>query len=158
MPSIRDLVKTGRSALAIAIVLTGSFEGVRLWAYKDVVGIPTVCFGETRGVRMGDHYTLEECQAMLGTALVEFQAGMDKCIRKPEAIPNETRAAFDSFAYNVGVNAFCHSSVLTSINAGNLRKACGDLLKWTRGGGRVLSGLVNRRAQENKICLEGLNP
>ena len=61
------------SALAAATVaLVGGFEGLRNYAYRDPIGIPTLCFGETRGVKMGDFKTTAECKDMLADRLVEF--------------------------------------------------------------------------------------
>ena len=53
------LKKTGAFTAAglIAVGIVGGFEGLRTKAYRDVVGVPTICFGETRGVKMGDTAT-----------------------------------------------------------------------------------------------------
>ena len=142
---------------SLAIGLVGGFEGVRTRAYRDVVGVPTVCFGETRGVKMGDKYTMDECRAMLGQALVEFETGMRKCMRMPDAVPDKSYVAFLSFSYNVGIGAFCRSTLAKKLNAGDLRGACNELPHWNTAGGRIIKGLVNRRAEERKLCLEGLN-
>lgn len=149
-------LKKAAAALALAIALVGGWEGVRTVAYRDVVGVPTVCFGETRGVRMGDRYTLEECQTMLGEALIEFEAGMRKCLKAPDAIPAKSYVAFLSLSYNIGTAAFCRSTVARRANAGDIRGACEAIILWNRAGGRVVRGLVNRRADERRICLEGL--
>jgi len=141
---------------SLAIGLVGGFEGVRTRAYRDVVGVPTVCFGETRGVRMGDQYSIDQCKAMLGTALVEFETGMRRCMRMPDAVPDKSYVAFLSFSYNVGIGAFCKSTLAKKLNAGDLRGACNELPHWNTAGGRIIKGLVNRRAEERKLCLEGL--
>lgn len=142
--------------LALAVAVVGGFEGVRLATYRDVVGVPTVCFGETRGVKMGDKYTMDECKVMLGDGLVEFEAGMRKCLRAPDTIPDKTYVSFLSFAYNVGNGAFCGSTLRRKADAGDLKGACDELPKWNKAGGKVIKGLVNRRAEERKLCREGL--
>ena len=146
------------AVLATAVATVGAWEGVRTVAYPDrlAYGIPTVCYGETRGVRLGDRYSLEECQAMLGDGLREFEAGMRACLREPDAIPDGAYVAFLSASYNIGTRAFCGSSMARLANAGDLRGACDALLRWNRAGGRVVKGLTNRREAERKICLEGL--
>jgi len=149
-------LKKSIAAMALAIAVVGGWEGVRTVAYRDIVGVPTVCFGETRGVRMGDRYTLEECQAMLGDGLIEFEAGMRKCLKAPDAIPEKSYVAFLSLSYNIGTRAFCRSTVARRANAGNIRGACEAIVMWNKAGGRVVKGLVNRRADERQICLEGL--
>lgn len=140
----------------LAVTLIGGFEGLRTKAYRDVVGIPTVCFGETRGVKLGDEYTVEECRKMLGVALLDFEAGMRRCLKEPNLIPDKPYVVFLSLAYNAGTGAFCRSTVARRANAGDLRGACEALMMWTRAGGRVVQGLVTRRKKERAICLEGL--
>lgn len=149
-------LKKGSAALAAAIALIGTWEGVRTVAYKDIVGVPTVCFGETRGVKMGDRYTMEECRAMLGDGIVEFEAGMRKCLTNPDTVPEKTYVSFLSVSYNIGIGAFCKSTIARKANAGDYRAACDALLAWNKAGGRVVQGLVNRRADERRICLSGL--
>ncbi|MBO0141520.1 lysozyme [Agrobacterium sp. Ap1] len=148
-------LKKGSSIAAAAIALVAAWEGVRTVAYKDIVGVPTVCFGETRGVKMGDRYTMEECRAMLGDGLVEFEAGMRACLTKPDSIPEKPYVAFLSLSYNIGTRAFCGSTVARRANVGDIRGACNAITMWDRAGGRVVQGLVNRRAEERKICLQG---
>lgn len=142
--------KVAGTWLAIAIVSVGTFEGVRTVAYRDPVGIPTVCFGETKNVRMGDKHTLEECKNMLGDRLVEFNEGVSSCVKAPMSEPR--RAAMVSFAYNVGTGAFCNSTLVRKLNA-NDPSACDELLKWTKAKGMTLPGLVRRRAEERELCL-----
>lgn len=146
----------GAAAFVLAIAVIGGFEGLRTTAYRDVVGVPTVCFGETRGVKMGDTYTVDECKAMLGDALADFEKGILACLKDPARIPDKTYVAFLSLAYNVGQRAFCGSTLVRKANAGDLRGACEEFPKWNKAGGKVIKGLVNRRAQERALCLEGL--
>lgn len=143
---------------SLAVGLVGGWEGMKTRAYADKFagGIPTVCFGETRGVKMGDQYTPDECRAMLGDALVEFEQGMRKCLTNPDRIPAKSYVAFLSLSYNIGTGAFCRSSLARKLNAGDLRAACNELPKWNKAGGKVVKGLVNRRAEERKLCLQGL--
>jgi lysozyme len=148
-------LKKSGALMAAAVALVGAWEGLRTVAYRDVVGIPTVCFGETRGVKMGDRYTVDECKAMLGDALVEFEAGMRKCLTAPDKVPAKSYVAFLSLSYNIGTGAFCRSTVARRANAGDYRGACNAIPAWNKAGGRVVKGLVNRRAEEQRICLQG---
>ena len=141
---------------SLAIGLIGGYEGLRTRTYLDVVGIPTVCFGETRGVQLGDQYTPEQCRAMLGDALIEFETNMRRCLVAPDMIPDKPYVAFLSLSYNIGSRAFCGSTVARRANAGDLRGACNAIPAWNRAGGRVIPGLVNRRTAEQKLCLEGV--
>lgn len=151
-------LKKGAAVTALVVGLVGAWEGVRTVAYRDVVGIPTVCFGETRGVKMGDRYTLEECRVMLGEGVKQFEAGMRACLTNPDAIPDKPYAAMISVTYNIGYGpkGFCGSSMARRLNAGDIRGACDALLAWNKAGGRVVAGLTNRRQDERRLCLEGL--
>lgn len=155
-PKRTSRLAKGSGLLAAAIALVGAWEGVRTVAYKDIVGVPTVCFGETRGVKMGDRYTMDECRAMLGDGLIEFEAGMRKCLTRPDAVPPKAYVAFLSLSYNIGTGAFCKSTVARKANEGDFRAACEAISAWNKAGGRVVQGLVNRRADERRICLSGL--
>ncbi len=141
---------------AAAIALVGTWEGLRLTAYRDVVGVPTVCYGETLGVKMGDRHTRAECSAMLLASLKVHERGMRKCLTDPDGIPAQSYVAFVSLTYNIGVGAFCRSTARKRLNAGNLRGACDAATWFKKAGGRTIPGLVNRRAAEHGLCLEGL--
>ena len=141
-----------------AIALIAAWEGVRLAAYPDRLAgnIPTVCFGETRGVKLGDSYTLDECKEMLGDGVKEFERGMLACSPGFARSPDTVYTAMLSAAWNIGVGAFCRSTMRKKLDAGDWEGACNELPKWNRAGGRVVKGLVNRRADERRICLSGL--
>lgn len=150
-------LKKGSAIAALAVALIGGFEGLRTSAYIPIPGdVPTICFGETRGVKIGDKKTVAECKAMLANRLAEFETGMRRCIKNPDAIPDKPYVVFLSLSYNVGTGAFCNSTLVRKLNAGDIRGACNELPKWNRAGGIVWKGLVNRRASERKMCLEGL--
>lgn len=154
--AVKGRLASSVAVAALAGMLVGDFEGLRTTAYRDVVGIPTVCFGETRGVKMGDVYSADECAVMLGDRLKEFEAEMVACIDAPAKVPDRSYVAFLSLAYNIGSRAFCKSTLVKRLNSGNLRAACDQLLRWNRAGGRVIRGLTVRREAERKLCLEGL--
>lgn len=141
-------------ALALAAALIAPWEGRELRAYRDIVGVWTICYGETRGVKPGQTATPAECDAMLSRAVGEYERGIRPCL--PAVLPDKTRAAFVSAAYNIGTKAFCGSSMSRRALAGNLRGACDALLMWNRADGKVIKGLTNRRAAERDLCLSGL--
>ena len=159
----KSRIKNSVVVAAVAIALVGAWEGLRTKAYRDAVGIPTVCYGETRGVRMGDRYTVEQCKSMLGDGLVDFEKGIRKCLVASDRIPDGSYIAFISLAYNIGQRGFCKSSIAryankyaASGNLNDLRIACNRILRYNKAGGRVLSGLVRRRNEERLLCLEGV--
>lgn len=147
------LRKSGYAA-ALAVTLIGGFEGLRTTAYRDSVGIPTICYGETKGVRMGDTKTKAQCDAMFVKRLDEFATKVEGCITRP--MSDKTEVAFVSLAYNIGSGGFCSSSVVREYNKGNLKVACNKMELFNKAGGRVLFGLVKRRSAEASLCLEGI--
>lgn len=152
--SMSNILRSRAAWVAIALVCVSGFEGLRQTAYLDPVGIPTICFGETAGVKMGQRRTLDECKAMLADSLEIANKAIERCTRVP--LPAERQAALVSFAYNVGGGAYCSSTLVRKLNAGDTRGACNELSRWTRARGIELPGLVRRRAEERAMCLKGL--
>lgn len=152
--STKGVIAGSAALLALATGYVQVFEGRELRAYQDIVGVWTICDGETKGVKPGDVSTPAECDSMLARNLVEYEQGLDRCL--VATVPGKTKVAFISWTYNVGVRAACKSTLVRKANAGDLRGACDELLKWNRAGGRVVKGLTNRREAERKLCLEGL--
>jgi lysozyme len=144
--------KAGLAALCVSLV--GGFEGIRQIAYRDPVGIPTACFGETKNVRMGMKFTMAECNAMLLDSLEIADKAVDHCVKVP--LPNSRRAALISFTYNVGADNFCRSTLVKKLNAGDTVGACEEFPRWVYAKGIKLPGLVNRRNAERDICMRGL--
>lgn len=162
-PSVLDRHprKLGAAAVAAAILLATPvilhLEGTRQVGYLDVVRVATSCTGHTGAdAVVGRRYSKAECDSQLGHDLARTADGIAGCITV--AVPPPSLAAFDSFAFNVGVGAFCHSSVERHLNAGDLRGACAGLSAWTYAGGRPIQGLISRRATERALCERGLRP
>jgi lysozyme len=150
-------LKKGGVAAALTISLVGGFEGLRQTAYPDPAtrGPPwTVCYGSTHGVKPGDHYSLDECKAMLIRDLETYATGIERCVSAP--LPDPRYVALVSFAYNIGVGGACKSSVVRLINAGETKAGCDALMRYNRAAGIVFPGLTRRRAKEREMCLEGL--
>ncbi|WP_244498376.1 lysozyme [Aureimonas ureilytica] len=146
------------AVLASAIGVVAAHEGLRTKAYIPIPGdVPTICFGETRGVRIGDTKTVAECHAMLGPRLQEFETAIRACLTNPDAIPDKPYVAFLSVTYNIGSAGFCGSSMARLANAGDLRGACDALLLWDKSKGKRIPGLTRRRREEREMCLAGLN-
>lgn len=123
-------------------------------AYADPVGIPTICFGETKGVKLGDKSTVEECRGLLASRLIEFNRRVDSCVHAE--LPDTRRAALVSFAYNVGGDALCESTLVRKLNSGDVRGGCDEFLRWNKAKGIPLPGLTRRRQEERQLCMEGL--
>lgn len=151
----RKAAATGLAAVTlIAAPFTAHHEGLRLKAYLDPVGVPTICYGETRGVKMGDVKTKEECDALFEARLGYFAYWVDYYVQHD--LSPKTHAALTSFAYNVGVGAFSKSTLLRLFNEGKFIEACNQLPRWVYAKGKKLPGLVTRREEERQLCLAGL--
>lgn len=149
----RNIAMAVAGAVAIALPVIARWEGRSLDPYKDIVGVWTVCDGETR-VQMR-RYTHAECDAMTRKAAGAFAAKVLACTPTLRDRPQQLAAA-TSLAYNIGADAYCRSTVARRFNAGDLRGACNAFGAWVYAGGRRVQGLVNRRADETKLCLTGL--
>lgn len=143
------------AAIALAVPVIQHFEGLRQTGYGDVVGVATSCFGHTGpDAVVGRRYSMAECEGQLARDLERTSDGIADCIKVP--VPANSYAAFVSFAFNVGPAAFCRSTVVKRLNAGDLRGACAGLSAWVYAGGKKWPGLVRRRAAERALCEEGL--
>jgi lysozyme len=156
----RSRVKNSVVIVAMAVALVGAWEGLRTKVYRDAVGVPTICYGETRGITMRTApKSVAKCKEMLGDGLVDFELGIRKCLKRPDQIPDKSYTAFISLAYNIGRHGFCRSSVARHLNAEpkpNVTRACQRIKAFNKAGGRVLSGLVRRRNEEYRLCMEGV--
>jgi len=153
----------GGAAAAILLTIVPGFEGTRLIGYRDPVGIPTKCAGDTRDVVVGRRYTAEECRISLEEQLVLHAGPVMACV---PALAGRTyqAAASVSFAYNIGVGAFCRSTAARRMNAGDWRGGCrafneddAGRPQWVTAAGIRLPGLVRRRAEERALCETGLS-
>ena len=143
-------VKIGAGAVALCVPLVMYFEGTIQRVYRDPIGIITSCTGHTGPeLRMGQVFTKEQCEQQLLADLLKHSEALD-CIKV--VMTDGQKAAFLSFAFNVGEGAFCGSTLARKANAGDMRGACAELSRWTLAGGREMPGLVKRRAAERKVC------
>ena len=130
------------------------FEGCRLHAYDDGVGVLTIGYGHTTGVHWGDVITQDEADALLQEDLDDFELCVNNLVDAPLTQPQFD--ALVSFAFNVGCGALRRSTLLKRLNANDYEGAANQLLRWNRGGGRVLKGLVRRREAERAMFLFGV--
>lgn len=149
-------IKKGAGVAALAVSIIGGFEGMRTVAYQDVVGVWTICAGETLNVRRGMTMTIPACNAMLLRRLDEFADGVERCVPSAKDMPAARYVSHVSIAYNIGIGGYCKSSIARLTNAGYVRAGCDALMKYNRAGGVVFPGLTRRRAAERELCLRGL--
>jgi lysozyme len=135
----------------LALLGIATHEGYREKAYRDVTGVPTVGYGETKGITMNSTMTRLEAFQRLAISADEHAEGMVRCIKVP--ISQGEFDAYLSFTYNVGVGAFCRSTLVKKLNNMDYDGACKELLRWTQAGGKVYPGLVRRRQEEYNTCI-----
>jgi lysozyme len=137
---------------ASALIGLALHEGFRDTAYDDGVGVQTIGFGTTEGVKPGDRITVERALVRLGADVGKFEAQMRECIG-PVPMHQYEWDSVISWSYNVGTGAACSSTLVRKLQAGDYTGACNELTRWTRAGGKVLRGLVKRREAERRLCL-----
>jgi len=138
------------------IDLIKEHEGLRLNAYRDPVSVLTIGYGHTSmagepKVYAGQKITRAEALTILHRDINRFAVGMMKFIRV-----SLTQGQFDalvSLSFNIGLGAFKKSTLLRKLNAGDFEGAASEFPKWRKAGGRVLPGLVKRRAMEKALFL-----
>ena len=149
-------VKTVSTA---GINLICSFEGLRLNAYDDGVGVWTIGFGTTiypNGIKVkrGDTCTTEQAKAYMAHDLKKFESTVNSAVTVP--INQNQFDASVSLTYNIGTGAFKKSTLLKKLNESDYKGAAAQFNVWNKGGGKVVQGLVSRRAVERKLFEKAL--
>jgi GH24 family phage-related lysozyme (muramidase) len=143
---------TGRRQInADGLRLLKSFEGLRLEAYQDPVGVWTIGYGTTSGVRPGMVITEAEAEALLRRDLARFENAVADLVNVP--VNDDQFSALVSFTYNVGEGALASSTLLRLLNQRDYSGAADQLLRWNRAGGAELPGLTRRRRAERALFL-----
>ena len=130
------------------------FEGLRLTAYQDSVGVWTVGWGST-GDHVKPYMKITEAQAeqLLKDDLVRFEKCVNEYVKVP--INQNEFDALCSFSFNLGCNALAGSTLLRKLNAGNPKEEVADEFeRWVKAGDQTLPGLVRRREAE-ALLFEG---
>ena len=140
-----------------ALELIKEFEGLRLEAYRDPVGIVTIGYGYTNGagygpgVQMGDTWTAQQAEDMLREGVMRFSNNIQRHFTiKPN--PDQF-GGFVSLSFNIGWQSFIKSTALKRWNAGDVRGAAEAVTWWNKAGGKVLRGLTRRREAEAALIL-----
>ena len=134
-----------------------NFEGLRLKAYDDGVGVWTIGFGTTKypnGIRVkkGDTCTLDQAKAYMQNDLKSFEQTVNNTVKVP--LNQNQFDALVSLAYNIGSTAFKNSTLVKRLNEGNYNAAANQFNVWVNAGGKRMQGLVNRRAAEKTLFLK----
>lgn len=139
---------------AAGIELLKQFEGCRLTAYQDSVGVWTIGFGTTAGVKEGQTISQVKAEEYLRFDLAIFEKAVTESLKVP--VNQNQFDALVSFTYNVGVSAFRSSTLLNLINEKTDKKVvAAEFSKWVKAGNQTLPGLVSRRKAESELFLKG---
>jgi lysozyme len=138
----------------LGIDLIKKFEGCKLHAYKDVVGIDTIGYGHIEGVQMGDEIDQDTADQYLVNDLERFEHGVSSLVTAP--LTSNQFSALVCFSYNVGLGNFKSSTLLKIINnkeASYINYAADQFMRWAKAGGVDVPGLVRRRKAEQFLFL-----
>lgn len=138
------------------IALIKQFEGCKLTAYQDSVGIWTIGYGWTQPVdgkpiRAGMTIKQETAERLLKTGLVSYESDVSRLVKV--GLSQGQFDALVSFTYNLGARSLSTSTLLRKLNAGDYAGAADEFLRWNKAGGKVLNGLTRRREAERALFL-----
>lgn len=139
---------------ASTIVSIAVYEGYRGDAYIPAPGdVPTIGFGTTEGVSPGDKTTPERALVRLLADASKFERAVKRCA--PVPLYQHEFDAYVSLTYNIGEGAFCRSTLVKKLSAGDYAGACAEILRWDKFRGKPLAGLTKRRQAEYRLCMGG---
>lgn len=138
-------------------------EGFSDKAYPDPVhgtAVPTIGFGTTEGVKMGDTITVIEALDRAKKDVTKFEGAVKRCVTVP--LSQQEYDTYLDFAYNVGSYGFCSSELVKKLNRQDYLGACGQILRWRFAGrqdcsdpnNRTCRGLWTARLRQHEKCLE----
>lgn len=142
------------SLSATGLIGIASYEGFSEKAYIPIKGdVPTIGFGSTEGVKMGDAITVPQALDRLRRDITVAESAISRCVRVP--LSQGELDAYTSLAFNIGTDAFCRSTLVVKLNGGDYAGACEEIKRWVYAGGRRVPGLVSRREKEYAACVGG---
>jgi lysozyme len=157
LPTPCSLLPSSRKINQKGLDLIKEFEGFEKVAYLCPSGVITIGYGLTfypdgRKVRMGDRITKEEAERLLKIIVQTFAEVVSRAVKVP--LTNNQFSALVSLCFNIGIGAFQNSTLVRVLNQGNYSEAANQFLRWNRGDGKVLAGLVRRRTRERELFLK----
>jgi lysozyme len=144
-----DTLQTSEQGLR----LIADFEGCQLAPYQCSAGVWTSGIGHTAGVKPGAVISERQAAANLLDDVRNVERGIARCINV--TMPQQVYDAVSAFAFNVGVNAACNSTLATFIKRRQWQAACDQLPRWVYVNGVKSKGLERRRNAEQALCLQG---
>ena len=149
-------VKYVAIAAAVSLPLITKWEGYEPMPYYDSVGVKTVAYGETENVEDRFYSHAEALELLAKRVQTGYLEPIAKCSKNWDKYPLSAKASAASLSYNIGVGAYCKSSIRKLFDQGKYVEGCKFFHKYKFAGGKVLRGLERRRADEAEFCLSGL--
>lgn len=144
------------SVSMLGLIAITQYEGFRNATYLDLGGVPTIGYGSTENVNIGEIIDEGGARRRLISELdTKYQVGINKCIQVP--LNQFEYDAYISLAYNIGTGAFCKSTLVKLLNQEKYEEACKQILRWNKVKGKEITGLTNRRKSEYQLCVGELN-
>ena len=125
------------------------FEGCRLEAYQDSVGIWTIGYGTIKGVKEGDKINQDEAEHLLQEEMPEYEGYINDMVKVP--LEQNQFDALCSWVFNLGPKNLQESTLLKLLNAGDYHTTPEQIKRWNKAGGVILGGLVKRREAEANL-------
>lgn len=148
-PSRTVIASLSLSAAAlVGIALLEDYRGAAYLPTRD--DVPTLGFGTTDGVKLGDTTTPPRALVRLLADANKFEKAVKRCA--PVPMYQYEFDAYVSLTYNIGEGAFCASTLARRLRAGDYEGACKEILRWDKQAGRTLRGLTIRRKAEYAQC------
>ena len=133
--------------------LIKSFEGCKLKAYQDIVGVWTIGYGHTGSVAgSGVEIDQATADALLCDDLARIEQGVEK--RLKVKVNENQFSSLVCLAFNIGLGNFGSSTLLKLLNTGDFKGAADQFLRWNKAKGIVISGLTRRRKAEQSLFLQ----
>lgn len=152
------MIDRKRSAIAGIVLSASALVAIVMHEdYSDTAiipvpgDVPTIGFGTTEGVKPGDRITPPKALARALTDVQKFEGAVKRCVTVP--LHQYEYDAYISLSYNIGPTAFCNSTLVKRLNAGDYPGACQAILMWDRFKGKPLRGLTLRRQAEYRQCM-----
>jgi len=130
------------------------YEGLRLFAYQDSIGLWTIGYGTTvypngKRVAKGDACTVEQANDYIKHDVAKFEKGVNDLVHVP--LNQNQFDALVSFAYNLGLGNLGSSTLLKLVNKSQFETAANEFQKWNKAGGKIVAGLTVRRQAESNL-------
>jgi len=129
--------------------LIKKFEGCKLEAYLCSAGVPTIAFGRTKNVKIGDTCTQEQADAWLEEELEEYTGYVNDAVK--QTLQQNQIDAMVAWTYNLGPTNLRSSTLLRVLNEGKLQEVPQEMRKWVKANGKTLPGLERRRLAESML-------